>query len=177
MTLLRPVVCHENRKPRNQDSSAQSLETIRSHVASRYSRKLIDARSALRLRGGFRCFFSHSSASVHVSQIAYSTQSSWRSVVSPGPPTHRTHGAAAHGPSFFAPARHSSLVRDAVAVGCTYPRAHRGILKACTRFAYTCFRYRNSSQLYARRCFVRLICVHCRRNGGSPHSFPLSVGQ
>ena len=75
----------------------------------------------LRLRGGFRYFFAHSSVSIHrLSRFHTLLQSRKPSVVSSAPPT--PTGAAAHDPSFFAPAPYSSLVRHAVAVRCTYPR-------------------------------------------------------
>ena len=57
-------------------------------------------------------------------------------------------------------------------MGCTFSRTDPGVLKAYTRLAYTRFRHRPSSTLYACGCFVLLICVHCRRDVGSPYSSP-----
>ena len=130
-----------SRKPR---FIRRSLETVRSHIAYPHSRERIHRRqtSLSDAKVGFvaSLLIARFRSTVSRDLILYSN--------SEGPPLlvlrhrpYRADGAAAHGPSFFAPARHSSLVRHVVAVGGTHPRAHPGILKACTRLAYTCLRY------------------------------------
>ena len=98
-----------------------------------------------------------------------SIQSRRPSVVSSAPPTPTgpmVLPLTAHRSSH--PHLNSSLIRRAVALGCTYP----GLILA---LAYTYLRYIHSSKHYARRCFVLLIGVYCQRDGGSPHSFHFLV--
>ena len=111
---------------RHQGSSTQSLEAVRSHIASPYARERIhrlqisssDPEVGLVL---LLCSqLALQSAALEVAPLLQSSRGP--SVVSSAPLTPTaTHGAAARGPSFVAPASHLSLVRHAVAVGCVPP--------------------------------------------------------
>jgi len=109
---------------RNQGSSTQYLETVRSNIASPHARECIHRLqiSFLTRRWVSFCFFAHSSPSNHRLLKSHTLLQARRpSVVSSGsvPPTPTGPRAAAHGPSFVTRAPYSPLFRHVVVVGDT----------------------------------------------------------
>ena len=142
---------------RNQGSSTQYLEAVRSNIASLHACEHVH-----RLQIGFFstmrwvsfCFFA---PSIHHIPKSHTLLRSRRAPVAPVPPL---------------TARRSSLIRHAVAVGWTWSRSYPGVVKPCTSLASTCLCYRHSATLFAvddpllcGECGL-LICVHYWRGGG-----------
>ena len=140
-------------------------------------------RSVFDSRGEFRCFFSQLAFNPPFLEIAYSRPPS---LVPRHQRAFSSTATASHGTSFVAPTPHSPtmhftlaqtkachmLVHHASAVGCMYPRTHPGVLKPCTRLAYTRLCYRRSSTLFA--VDDPLLCGECA--GASYHSPACTAG-